>query len=88
MWALVFWRNFSPDSAPRIEQLMVLLLLFLTTSINPLIYTLTNGEFRREFRKLMSCCKAASIAPEEAIAVSENKKVDNEVKNAEMKQKV
>ena len=35
----------------------------------------------------MSCCKEALIAPEEAIAVSENKKVDNEVKNAEMKQK-
>ena len=28
---------------------------YLSASVNPLIYTFTNGEFRREFRKLLRC---------------------------------
>ncbi|KAJ7371723.1 hypothetical protein OS493_023058 [Desmophyllum pertusum] len=53
MWALIFWKRFSPDTAPRVVQLLAILLLFLSSTINPFIYAATNRVFRGEFSK---CC--------------------------------
>ena len=44
---------FSPDTAPRIIELLVTLLLFLSSTVNPFIYAATNRVFREEFRKLL-----------------------------------
>ena len=53
MWGLVIWKRFYPDTAPRFAQLLVSLLLFLSSSINPFIYAATNRVFREEFLKLL-----------------------------------
>ena len=55
MWALALWMRFSPETCPRVVQLIDVFFSYLSASVNPLIYTFTNGEFRREFRKLLRC---------------------------------
>ena len=55
MWALALWMRFSPETCPRAVQLIDVFLSYLSASVNPLIYTFTNSEFRREFRKLLRC---------------------------------
>ena len=56
MWAIAPWMRFSPETCPGVVQLIDVFLSYLSASINPLIYTFTNGEFRRQFRKLLRCC--------------------------------
>ncbi|KAJ7383727.1 hypothetical protein OS493_026258 [Desmophyllum pertusum] len=68
MWALLFWKRFSPDTAPRVVQLLVILLLFLSSTINPFIYAATNRVFRGEFYKILCWWKVRRIEP---IAVAE-----------------
>ena len=51
MWAMVLWFRFSPETFPRIAILLLIFLLFLSASVNPIIYTFKNGELRREFHK-------------------------------------
>ena len=55
MWALALWMRFSPETCPRAVQLIDVFLSYVSASVNPLIYTFTNSEFRREFRKLLRC---------------------------------
>ena len=78
LWVLALWKRFSPETSPRIAQLLVQLLLYLSASINPFIYTFTNGDFRREFRKLLRCEKGAKIAAQEATTA-----IHNEIKELE-----
>lgn len=54
-WALALWFRFSPETCPRFAALLTTFFLFLSASINPIIYALTSCEFRREFRKLLCC---------------------------------
>ena len=72
MWAGIIWKRFFPDTVPRVVELLVIFLLFLSSSINPFIYTFTNGDFRREFRKLLCCRTGARTAPNEAAVVADN----------------
>ena len=66
MWALVLWFRFSPETSPRIAAMLSMFCFYLSASVNPFIYAFTNGEFRREFRKLLSCyCRKARIADNE-----------------------
>ena len=66
MWALVLWFRFSPETSPRIAAMLAMFCFFLSASVNPFIYAFTNGEFRREFRKLLSrYCRKARIADNE-----------------------
>ena len=44
MWALALWMRFSPETCPRVVQLIDVFLSYLSASVNPLIYTFTNGE--------------------------------------------
>ena len=68
MWALVLWFRFSPKTSSRIAAMLSMFCFFLGASVNPFIYAFTNGEFRREFRKLLSsCCRKAGIANNEVI---------------------
>ena len=53
MWAFVLWKRFSPETAPRIVQLTITFLLFLSSAINPFIYAARSRVFREEFRKLL-----------------------------------
>ena len=55
MWALALWMRLSPETCPRVVQLIEVFLSYLSASVNPLIYTFTNDEFRRQFRKLLRC---------------------------------
>ena len=64
MWGLIFWKRFSPDTAPRIVQLTVLFLLYLSSTINPFIYAARNRVFREEFRKLLCWWKERRITTE------------------------
>ena len=52
-WAFALWKRFSPETAPRIVQLTIQFLLFLSSTINPFIYAARNRVFREEFRKLL-----------------------------------
>ena len=68
MWALVLWFRFSPETSPRIVVMLSMFYFYLSASVNPFIYAFTNGEFRREFRKLLSCyCRKTRIADNEVI---------------------
>ena len=77
MWALVLWFRFSPETSSRIAALLVTFLFYLSASINPIIYAFTNGEFQREFRKLLCCRRERSrIVPKKAPAISGNDLVE------------
>ena len=45
MWALVFWKRFSPGTAPRILHIAIVFLFFLSSAINPFIDTTRNRVF-------------------------------------------
>ena len=64
MWGFIFWKRFSPDTAPRVVQLIAIFLLFLSSTINPFIYAVTNRVFREEFRKLLCWWRVRKIASE------------------------
>ena len=64
MWAFVFWKRFSPETAPRIVQFIAILLLFLSSTINPFIYAATNRTLREEIRKMLCSWKMKRIACE------------------------
>ena len=82
-WALVFWFRFSPETSSRIAALLVTFLFYLSASINPIIYAFTNGEFRREFRKLLYCRRERSrIVPKKAAAFTGNDLVEREEQEA------
>ncbi|XP_022777597.1 alpha-2Db adrenergic receptor-like [Stylophora pistillata] len=55
MWAMVLWFRFSPETCPRTATLLTIFLFFFSTTVNPIIYTFTNGEFRKEFHRLLCC---------------------------------
>ena len=57
MWAIVLWFRFSPETCPRIAALVKIFIFFLSASVNPTIYAFTNVVFRKEFRKLLCCCR-------------------------------
>ena len=79
MWALVLWFRFSPETSSRIAALLVTFLFYLSASINPIIYAFTNGEFQREFRKLLCCHRERSrIVPKKAPAIMGNDLVERE----------
>ena len=64
MWGLSLTNRFSTTPVPRIIPLLVTFFVFLSSSINPLIYAATNNGFRQEFRKMLCCFKRkAAIAP-------------------------
>ena len=63
MWSLSLTNRFS-TTVPRIVPLLVTFFVFLSSSINPLIYAATNNGFRQEFRKMMFCFKRkATVVP-------------------------
>ena len=55
MWSLSLLNRFYPTPVPRVVPLLVIFFVFLSSSINPLIYAATNNGFRQEFRKMLSC---------------------------------
>ena len=77
MWVFIFWKRFSPETAPRGIQLSAIFLLFLSSTINPFIYAATNRKFREEFYKLLCWWKVRRIAPG-VDHVVENRNVGNE----------
>ena len=77
MWVFIFWKRFSPHSAPRGIQLSAIFLLFLSSTINPFIYAATNRKFREEFYKLLCWWKVRGLAPE-VDTVAENRNVGHE----------
>ena len=61
MWSLSLTNRFNPTPVPRIVPLLVTFFVFLSSSINPLIYAATNNGFRQEFRKMLLCFKGKTI---------------------------
>ena len=55
MWSLSLLNRFYPTPVSRVVPLLVIFFVFLSSSINPLIYAATNNGFRQEFRKMLSC---------------------------------
>ena len=79
MWALVLWFRFSPETSSRITATLAIFLFYLSAAINPIIYAFTNGEFRREFRKLLCCRRERSrIMPKKSAAFTNNDFVEQE----------
>ena len=79
MWALVLWFRFSPETSSRITALLAMFFFYLSAVINPIIYAFTNGEFRREFRKLLCCRRERSrIMPKKSAAFTNNDLVEQE----------
>ena len=77
MWLFIFWKRFSPDTAPRGIQLSAIFLLFLSSTINPFIYAATNRKFRDEFYQLLCWWKVRQLASE-VDPVPEIRNVHNE----------
>ena len=83
MWALVLWFRFSPETSSRITAMLVIFFSYLSAAINPIIYAFTNGEFCREFRKLLCCRRERSrIVPKKAAAFTANDLVEREEQEA------
>ena len=83
MWALVLWFRFSPETSSRITAMLVIFFSYLSAAINPIIYAFTNGEFCREFRKLLCCRRERStIVPKKAAAFTTNDHVEREEQEA------
>ena len=61
MWCLSLTNRFSTSPVPRIIPLLVTFFVFLSSSINPLIYAATNNAFRQEFRKMVCRFKRRTI---------------------------
>ena len=79
MWALVLWFRFSPETSSRSNAMLAMFFFYLSATVNPFIYAFTNGEFRREFRKLLCCySEKARIAPNEAPAATQNEVIEQE----------
>ncbi|XP_074621784.1 melatonin receptor type 1A-like [Acropora palmata] len=57
MWSLSLTNRFSPVPVPRAVPLFVSFFIFLSSSINPVIYAVTNRGFRREFRRMILCAR-------------------------------
>ena len=77
LWAFAFWKRLSPETAPRVVELLVTLMLFLSASINPFIYITTSHAFRGELNKLLCRWKVTRIAPEVTDSVARKKAVGN-----------
>ena len=57
LWAILVTERFSLVVISREVQLLAVLLLFLSSTVNPFIYTCTNRAFKREFLKIMFAWK-------------------------------
>ena len=64
MWAFAFCKRFSLDTAPTIVELLVTLLLFLSSTLKPFIYAATNRVFLEEFHKLLCWLRVRKITSE------------------------
>ena len=87
LWAFAFWERLSPETAPRVVELLITLyMLFLSASINPFIYSTTSHAFRRELNKIPCSWKEARIVPVVTDSVRRKKEVANkeEKQQAEM----
>ena len=73
MWAFVLWKRFSPDTAPRIVQLTITFLFYLSSTINPFIYAARNHIFREEFHKLLCWLKLRSVTSEDNSGASQKR---------------
>ena len=83
MWALLLWFRFSPETSSRITALLAMFFFYLSAVINPIIYAFTNGEFQREFRKLLCCRRERStIVLKKAAAFTSNDLVEREEQGA------
>ena len=83
MWVFVLWFRFSPETSSRITVLLAVFFLYLSASINLIIYDFTNGEFRREFRKLLCCRRERSrTAPKKAVVLPAKDLVEREEQEA------
>ena len=70
--------------AQELQHCFSLFLLYLSASINPIFYAFTNGEFQREFRKLLCCRRERSrIVPKKAAAFTGNDLVEREEQEAD-----
>ena len=83
MWVFVLWFRFSPETSSRITILLAAFFLYLSASVNPIIYAFTNGKFRREFGKLLCCRRERSInVPKKAAVFTRNDLVEREEQEA------
>ncbi|XP_022797940.1 melatonin receptor type 1A-like [Stylophora pistillata] len=78
LWIFAFWKRLSPETVPRLVELGVVLMLFLSATINPFIYTANSRVFRREIGNLLCWWKVRSTR-EVNCAVSD-KNVGQEMK--------
>ena len=86
MWGLSLTNRFSTSPVPRIIPLLVTFFVFLSSSINPLIYAATNNAFRQEFRKMVCRFKRRTVvgpAPMRAGTFVENIKLNQVPDNRE-----
>ena len=63
LWVFAFCKRSFPEKTPRVVELLVTLMLFLSASINPFIYISTSQAFRREFSRLLCWWKVTRIVP-------------------------
>ena len=75
LWAFAFWKRSYPETVPRVVELLVTLMLFLSASINPFIYISTSRAFRGEFNKLFCWRKVARIVPKVTASRTRKKQV-------------
>lgn len=66
-WAILVTERFSLVVISREVQLLAVLLLFLSSTVNPFIYTCTNRAFKREFLKIMFGWKITLKQPNQRV---------------------
>ena len=84
IWAFVLLKRFSPETAPRIVQLTITFLLFLSSAINPFIYASRNRVFREEFRKLLCWWKVRRTTTETDSDVSGKRDSGEEITHSRL----
>lgn len=63
LWVIVIMRRFSLVShMPRSVELLCMFFLYISNTINPVIYAGMNSTFRSEFRRILSCGSEALCA--------------------------
>ena len=78
LWVFAFCKRSFPEKTPRVVELLVTLMLFLSASINPFIYISTSQAFRREFIRLLCWWKVTRIVPGSTdLAVARKREVGN-----------
>lgn len=66
-WVIVILRRFFIIYMPRNVELLCMFFLYISNTINPVIYAGMNSSFRTEFRRIITCRSSASVTSQSSL---------------------